>query len=580
MSTGASEAEPSEADADLSTRPNHENDAIPICPLCCDEGLTSTVAVVLSACQHRSCGACLVRWMEREESSGRDEGPTCPFCRLPIRQEDVVRILGRPFHSCGATVREATDDDEIDEFTLHWINQNTYSHMGGTSPESSDDNVSRAAAAAAAAVAVGGGGGGRTMAIAAANFDDNGNVVDGNQDGGTLGDNRDDEDMAEDEDDDESDYSYAYEDENEGRFTGFLIPTYPFETTIMTGFPPAVFAEDFAAAAVGPSPETSIANSSETVTRAAFAAASAAAVGRDQFAASKRDGFAAASTSGQSLMSMGCSGRSILSMDLGLCSQDFPGGYGSLINSGDFDYDADAYLHPEFKALQDAPLPDINAGNGMTTSEYEEPLVSLPEDQEHNPCPIVKLTAKLERCSTCESASGQSLMSMGCSGRSILSMDLGLCSQDFPGGYGSLINSGDFDYDADDDLHPEFKALQDAPLPDINAGNGMTTSEYEVPLVSLPVEPFDDDVLFGRGGFTNTHPGNITFREKALELRPWYEQSDKKERFEISKVLLESITANGYRFLERGNDGLWHEVVGNRVRRKASQALRDCVDWV
>ena len=42
MSTGASEAEPSEADAGPSTPPNHENDAIPICPLCCDEGLTST----------------------------------------------------------------------------------------------------------------------------------------------------------------------------------------------------------------------------------------------------------------------------------------------------------------------------------------------------------------------------------------------------------------------------------------------------------------------------------------------------------------------------------------------------------
>ena len=124
---------------------------------------------------------------------------------------------------------------------------------------------------------------------------------------------------------------------------------------------------------------------------------------RDQFAASNRDRFAAASSSGQSLMSMGCSGHSLLSMDLGLRSQDFEGGYGSLINSGDFDYDADDDLHPEFKTSQDSPLPDINAGNGMTTSEYEEPLASLPEDQEHKPCPVVKLTADLERCSTSES---------------------------------------------------------------------------------------------------------------------------------------------------------------------------------
>jgi ubiquitin-conjugating enzyme E2 Q len=76
--------------------------------------------------------------------------------------------------------------------------------------------------------------------------------------------------MADDDDDDESDYSYAYEDEDEdeGHFSGFLIPTDPFETTTGTGFPPAVVAggdddrvnvvvaEDFAAATVGPSPET------------------------------------------------------------------------------------------------------------------------------------------------------------------------------------------------------------------------------------------------------------------------------------------------------------------------------------
>ena len=135
MSTNVSEAEPTEAEAGPSTPQNHENDAtptpstasIPICPLCCDDDLTPTAAVVLSACRHRSCGACLVRWMESEESSGRsDTGPTCPFCRVAICEGDVTRILGRPFHPrTGSAVHEATVDDVIDELTLHWINQNT-----------------------------------------------------------------------------------------------------------------------------------------------------------------------------------------------------------------------------------------------------------------------------------------------------------------------------------------------------------------------------------------------------------------------------------------------------------------------
>ncbi|KAL3808361.1 hypothetical protein ACHAXA_003849 [Cyclostephanos tholiformis] len=137
--------EPAEADVGISTNTpppsNHEDDAPPasvslasappICPICCDEYSTLTTATVtLSACQHQSCGTCLVRWMEREETSGRCdvEGPTCPFCRVVIRECDVVRLMDRPFRPRmeeTAGREEAYVGDEIDELTLHWINQNT-----------------------------------------------------------------------------------------------------------------------------------------------------------------------------------------------------------------------------------------------------------------------------------------------------------------------------------------------------------------------------------------------------------------------------------------------------------------------
>ena len=87
--------------------------------------------------------------------------------------------------------------------------------------------------------------------------------------------------------------------------------------------------------------------------------------------------------------------------------------------------------------------------------------------------------------------------------------------------------------------------------------------------------PTDDDVLFGRGGFTNSHPGNIRFRAKALEFRPMYEKSTKEEKFTISQLLLESVTNEGARFLEKGKDDQWHQVIGNGARKKASQALRE-----
>jgi len=90
-------------------------------------------------------------------------------------------------------------------------------------------------------------------------------------------------------------------------------------------------------------------------------------------------------------------------------------------------------------------------------------------------------------------------------------------------------------------------------------------------------EPTDNDVLFGRGGFTNTHPGNVKFREKALELRPWYESVSKEEKYGISDLLVEYVKATGNHFLEKGSDGLWHEVIDNGARKKASQALRERV---
>jgi hypothetical protein len=94
---------------------------------------------------------------------------------------------------------------------------------------------------------------------------------------------------------------------------------------------------------------------------------------------------------------------------------------------------------------------------------------------------------------------------------------------------------------------------------------------------SVAIEPTANDVLFGRGGYINTHPGNVRFRTKAFELRTWYEASTKEEKYNISKHLIESVQGEGHRFLEKTSDGLWHEVSGNGIRKKASQALRERV---
>ena len=72
-------------------------------------------------------------------------------------------------------------------------------------------------------------------------------------------------------------------------------------------------------------------------------------------------------------------------------------------------------------------------------------------------------------------------------------------------------------------------------------------------------------------------PGNIRFREKARELGSRFISCSSKEgKYKVSEELVEFIKGENRRFLEKdGPEGLWYEVVGNDIRKKASQALRD-----
>lgn len=89
--------------------------------------------------------------------------------------------------------------------------------------------------------------------------------------------------------------------------------------------------------------------------------------------------------------------------------------------------------------------------------------------------------------------------------------------------------------------------------------------------------PLPNDVICGRGGKANTHPGNVSFREEAKKLRSWYESSSKSEKFTISSFLVDIVRERGGRFLKRNPDhaGRWIEADNSDVRKKASQSLRE-----
>lgn len=91
-------------------------------------------------------------------------------------------------------------------------------------------------------------------------------------------------------------------------------------------------------------------------------------------------------------------------------------------------------------------------------------------------------------------------------------------------------------------------------------------------------DPHDNDVMYGRGGGTNHHPGNKRYRKMVEDRKLEYVNS---KRLDKPLVALEIIrlwraqTPPG-RFLKLDEKtGLWHDVGDKKAREKTSQALRE-----
>jgi len=108
-----------------------------------------------------------------------------------------------------------------------------------------------------------------------------------------------------------------------------------------------------------------------------------------------------------------------------------------------------------------------------------------------------------------------------------------------------------------------------------------------VPAHKQYVEITQHDVLLGRGGKSNHHPGNKFYRTEVENFRPLYAAlTTDEEKTSMSQALVDVIEQMGGRFLEEDkvkengkNVSLGWYVVPNIVaRRKASQALREDSD--
>lgn len=91
----------------------------------------------------------------------------------------------------------------------------------------------------------------------------------------------------------------------------------------------------------------------------------------------------------------------------------------------------------------------------------------------------------------------------------------------------------------------------------------------------------DQDVLFGRGGLTNRHIGNLRYRDIISIHRQDYVRAQKTEKPNVARRIVKAIRTgkNPGRFLRKGEDGKWHAVSDKEAAWKASQALREKSRW-
>ncbi len=91
----------------------------------------------------------------------------------------------------------------------------------------------------------------------------------------------------------------------------------------------------------------------------------------------------------------------------------------------------------------------------------------------------------------------------------------------------------------------------------------------------------DNDVLSGRGGRINSHPGNIQFRNLVQQHKMTYlsKQTKKLDKVKIANEIVQTIRnmEPSGRFLkqEKGNADEWIEIGDDRARKKAGQAMRE-----
>ncbi|CAJ1945255.1 unnamed protein product [Cylindrotheca closterium] len=124
--------------------------------------------------------------------------------------------------------------------------------------------------------------------------------------------------------------------------------------------------------------------------------------------------------------------------------------------------------------------------------------------------------------------------------------------------------------------------MSSARILDIHMITTTTTTIAAASLSSSPCADMglvlkDSDIVCGRGGLANKHPGNRLLRRICHENRGLYQNSAMDSPNYKHCLILSIFTAiqqNGGRFVTRGKDG-WKEISDKKAKEKTAQLLRE-----
>lgn len=135
------------------------------------------------------------------------------------------------------------------------------------------------------------------------------------------------------------------------------------------------------------------------------------------------------------------------------------------------------------------------------------------------------------------------------------------------------------------EMKPETKPEADSPKPTKKEEAKETEEEAErrkKKYANWPMrdikEPHENDVLYGRGGGTNHHPGNKIYRKTVEDKKLDYVNSKRLDKPLVALEIIRDWRAQSPpgRFLKLDEKtGLWHDVGDKKAREKTSQALRE-----